>query len=163
MRFLPSALLLLLMTPALSHARVPPVEESKDLWATVNVCDSAAKPNQIGIRASMPGLRRRSRQHVRFRVQYVRPGGGRWRDVAEGGDSGWVLLGSGRKHVVEAGQDFMFTPAQGGTLTLRGVVSFRWRRDGKTVRRVRKTTEAGHTSTRGADPEGYSAATCEIT
>jgi hypothetical protein len=46
--------------------------------------------------------------------------------------------------------------------TFRGVVRYRWRRDGRTVRRALELTEKGHRSTRGADPEDYSAATCSM-
>ena len=47
--------------------------------------------------------------------------------------------------------------------TFRGVVRFRWRRDGRDGRAARlEITEPGHRSTAGADPTGYSAATCSI-
>ena len=36
----------------------PARADDADLWATVNVCDTAAHPNEIGIRASMPGGKR---------------------------------------------------------------------------------------------------------
>jgi hypothetical protein len=42
------------------------------------------------------------------------------------------------------------------------VVRFRWSRAGRTVGRAVKITAAGHRSTAGADPKGYSAATCSI-
>ena len=42
------AALLLLPAPA---SAAPPVGRSPDLWATVNVCDSAKQPNTIGVRA----------------------------------------------------------------------------------------------------------------
>ena len=32
-----------------------PKQTSPLLWATINVCDTAAHPNTIGIRGSMPG------------------------------------------------------------------------------------------------------------
>ena len=44
------------------------------------------------------------------------------------------------------------------------VVSFEWRaKDGSVARRARKTTTAGHRSTAGADPAGFSAAECTVT
>jgi hypothetical protein len=165
MRFLPATLLLLLavLVPAPGANAAAGVEESEDLWATVNVCDSAARPDRIGIRASMPGLRSRTRMQMRFRVQYLSGAGGEWRDVASGADSGWRTVGRARGRVLEAGQDFTFPPPEGGgTHTLRGVVTFRWRRQKRTIKRIREVTEAGHASTRGADPPGYSAATCDI-
>src|SRR3954451_5944131 len=98
----------------------------RDLWATINVCDTAAKPDTVGIRGSMPGLARWSRLSMRFRVQYLGQADGKWHDVDEGADSGWKEFGRMRGHVVEAGQDFEFQPpANGGTHHLRGVVRFR--------------------------------------
>ena len=42
-------------------------------------------------------------------------------------------------------------------------MTFRWVKNGKTLMKLRRLTEAGHRSTAGADPEGYSAAVCDIT
>ena len=110
----------------------------------------------------MPGLRRTAFLQLRFQVHYLSAEDGKWHNIAEGGDSGWVRLGRVRRRVVQAGQDFRFPPPQGGKHTLRGAVTFRWRRHGQTIKRTRELTEAGHSSTRGADPPNYSAATCEI-
>jgi hypothetical protein len=45
---------------------------------------------------------------------------------------------------------------------MRGAVTFVWKRHGRTVLRLREITEAGHRSTKGADPPGFSAGTCQI-
>jgi hypothetical protein len=124
------------------------------LWATVNVCDTARHPDQIGIRASLP--RRGARDAaLRFRVQYRDPAEERWRYVL-GADSGWHRGGAATE------RGWSFEVAGGGTRVLRGVVSFRWSRHGEVVRRARRVTEGGHRSTVGADPEDFSAATCRI-
>ena len=57
--------LAILATPAAADARRVP-----DVWATVNVCDTQTRPNQMGIRGSMAGLIRSSRMFMRFRVQF---------------------------------------------------------------------------------------------
>lgn len=130
-------------------------------WATVNVCDTSARPNQMGIRGAMPGSARKARKAMRFRVQY-RDAEGRWRYVRSGADSGWVGVGAARKGMHDAGWTFEFRPpATGGAYVLRGVVTFEWRR-GDDVRRERRFTEAGHPGTAGAEPADFSAATCEI-
>ncbi len=140
------------LTPAPAEARLD------QLWASVNVCDTAKHPDTIGIRASMPGAPRGSRMAMRFRVQYRVEDG--WRDV-EGADSGWRRLGAARGEPAEAGWSFSFAhPASG--VTLRGVVRFRWSRDGAAVRLAELPTEAGHRSSAGADPSGYSAAACTL-
>jgi hypothetical protein len=42
-------------------------------------------------------------------------------------------------------------------------VTFEWREDGEVVRHARKRTTADHPGTKGSDPAGFSAATCQIT
>src|SRR3954454_2044081 len=147
-RLLPIVLLLLVAGVASARA------DSGSLWATVNVCDTARHPDEIGIRASVPRRGARAAM-VRFRVQYRDPADGRWRYVRDA-DSGW-RRGAG---ATETG--WSFEVAGRGTRVLRGVVSFRWSRHGKIVRRARRVTEGGHRSTAGADPKDFSAATCRI-
>lgn len=155
MRFaLPVLLAVALLFPAGAAAR----KGEPGLWATVNVCDTARQPDAIGIRASMPGTPKGARLSMRFRVQY-RTGDG-WADVA-GADSGWRVVGSGRGAPVESGWSFNFAkPAK--SVTLRGVVRFRWRRGDALPRQAEAVTEAGHRSSAGADPADYSAATCAL-
>ena len=59
------------------HAAIARAERSRDLWATVNICDTAKHPDAIGIRASMPGTPKHARLAMRFRVQY-RTDSGAW-------------------------------------------------------------------------------------
>jgi hypothetical protein len=147
------ALLVIALFPASAAAR------EAEPWATVNVCDTAKQPDTIGIRASMPGPRG-TRLSMRFRVQY-REGRGEWVDV-EDADSGWRRVGSGRGSAMETGWSFTFArPAR--TVVLRGVVKFRTRRGDALPRMTELATEAGHRSSAGADPPGYSAATCALT
>jgi hypothetical protein len=150
------ALLLLALLPAAAAA-----QGSRDLWATVNVCDTAAMPNTIGIRGSMPGLKHKTTLRMRFRVQYLAPDG-RWLTVRRNADSGWQKVGVRRGGRVESGSNFTFVPPKSGDIVLRGVVYFQWRRSGKVERRARRITEDGHVSTLGADPPGFSAGTCRI-
>lgn len=140
------------------------IRSSPLLWATVNVCDTATRPNTIGIRASMPGSGyKRERMFVRFQVQYLSLRDSKWHNLGPDGDSGWVSLGSGRYRARQAGRDFVLEqPAEGRTYQVRGAVTYEWRRGSKVVRRVRKRTEAGHPGTRGADPATFSAASCVI-
>lgn len=130
-----------------------------DLWATVNVCDTPAHPDEIGIRASMPGRVARAGMYMRFRVQYRDLSDGRWRSVAAA-DSGWRRVGRGRGRAVQSGRSFQV--AGGGAQILRGVANFQWRRSGRVVGRAREVTAGGHRSTAGADPSDFSAATCRI-
>jgi len=156
MRLLLLACVVLVLLPAAAAA-----QGSKDLWATVNVCDTAASPNTLGVRGSMPGMKRRTTMRMRFRVQYLAPDG-RWLIVRKNADSGWQKVGVRRRGRLESGWSFMFAAPQSGEVALRGVVYFQWRRSGKVVQRARKVTEDGHVSTLGADPPGFSAGTCRI-
>ena len=146
-RFTLIAFVLLAVTAASAGAA------NGSVWATVNVCDTADHPDEIGIRAAMPA-RRRTTELLRFRVQYRDLSDGRWRPVL-GADSGWVPR-RGR------GTGWSFEVAGEGTQILRGVVVYRWVRNGHVVRRARRVTQGGHPSTTGADPADFSAATCRI-
>jgi len=140
-----------------------PVEKSPDLWATVNVCDTPDNPNRIGIRGSMPGLGRTAVLSMRFQVQFLARSDGKWHNIAEKADSGFRRVGETRSRVLESGFTFRFRPpAAGGAHTMRGAVTFVWRRDGRVLKKLREITEAGHRSTKGADPAGFSAAICQI-
>jgi hypothetical protein len=150
-----SALLLASVPPAGAAARGP--------WATVNVCDTAGHPDGIGIRGSMPGGGPGVRLRMRFVVQF-RGAGGHWRRVGAGGDSGWIDAGSaGVRGTRQVGRTFTVTPpASGGAYLLRGVVRFQWHHGKTIVRRARALTRGGHPGSAGADPPGYSAATCVV-
>jgi hypothetical protein len=149
----------LILTLFFALAAAPASAADADLWATVNVCDTEAHPDEIGIRASMPGGKPSVRLLMRFRVQYRDLTDGRWKAVRDA-DSGWRRIGKGRKPQ-ESG--WSFEVAGKGQRILRGVVLYRWKRKGRPVRSARRVTEGGHVSTLGADPEDFSAATCRIT
>ena len=148
----------LILSLLLALTAAPASADDADLWATVNVCDTEAHPDEIGIRASMPGGKAKSRLQMRFRVQYRDLSDGRWRAV-RAADSGWRRIGRGRA-ARESG--WSFEVAGEGQRILRGVVSYRWMRSGRSTRRARRVTEGGHQSTLGADPADFSAATCRI-
>jgi hypothetical protein len=140
------------------------ITHSKRLWATVNVCDTVGHPDAIGIRGSMPGDGVKTEvMSMRFQVQLFDSDEQRWHAL-EGADSGRVGVGSARK-LRQSGNTFTITPPRAGAepYLLRGLVTFEWREDGVLVRRARRATTAAHSNTAGADPAGFSAATCTIT
>ncbi len=163
-------LLAALVAPAAAAAaplRTPPAVDTlsrhPDLWATVNACDTVARPDSIGIRASMPGRGPRETLAMRFRVQYLDPADQKWRFVKANADSGPEVVGRTRTAVKESGWDFRFKPpAGGGVYVLRGHVTFTWSRRGRTMRTISELTERGHSRRRGSDPPGYSASECRI-
>jgi hypothetical protein len=161
---LAAATLAVLALPAAAGAKgAPSIYTSKDLWATVNICDTADHPDTVGIRGSMPGSGfADERMFMRFQLQYFRASDKRWHNIGTSGDAGFIAVGSGRFKKREAGRNFTVRPPSSGSFILRGAVTFEWRKDGEVVRRARKRTRSGHVGTRGADPADFSAATCEV-
>ncbi len=157
-----SLILMLVALSAADPASAGPRQPPPEPWATVNVCDTAARPDEMGIRGGMSGLGRSSRMYMRFRVQY-RTQKGAWKLVRSGADSRWQRVASGRRGSYDAGWTFKFRPpASGGAHVLRGVVQFEWRRARRVVQRDRRVTAPGHPGTAGAEPAEFSAETCEI-
>src|SRR3954465_7147749 len=138
----------------------PSVAAAKDAgpWATVNVCDTAKRPDAIGIRASMPGVLKGARMAMRFRVQFKTEDG--WQDV-KGAASRWQPVGTARGLATESGWSFTFAHPS-SPVTLRGMVQLRGRKDATVVRQRELACEGGHRSSGGADPADYSAATCTL-
>jgi hypothetical protein len=131
------------------------------LWATVNVCDTDEHPDTIGIRGSMPGNGRDTdRMYMRFQVQF-QGSDGTWRPLSSGGLSAWELVGRGSWEARQSGYSFRVSPPE-GSVRLRGVVRFEWRRRGRVVRREIRATAGGHRSTAGSDPPRYSRGTCVV-
>lgn len=155
---IPAALIALLAPAAAAQAR--PV---KDLWATVNVCDTKKSPDQMGVRARMPGDGTHRRMYMRFTAQFR--SGGEWKRVSGRGRSKWLYAGSALFRNQELGYTFSFdAPKAGSSYLMRGLVQFQWRAptSGSVVRRTHRYTSKGH-PTKLAEPKGYSRATCRIT
>ncbi len=134
-------------------------------WATVNVCDTAAQPDSVGVRGSMPGTGDSADElFMRFELQYMRRRDGRWMRIGRAGDSGFVDVGHGDARTRQAGRTFAVAPPADGrpAYLLRALVTFEWRRDDVVVRRTRRVTQGLRPATPGADPPGFSAATCSI-
>lgn len=139
-------------------------DDTREVWATVNVCDTENAPNTLGIRASMPGSRSGAEvRWMRFVVEYYSEADERWHRLADGGDSGFLRVGKGRRPR-QFGRSLRIEPPADEPVLLRGRVYFQWRTEGGDVlQRASARTRKGHRSNAGADPPGYSAATCTIT
>jgi hypothetical protein len=107
-----------------------------ELWATVNICDTAKAPDSMGVRASMPGNGTRQRMYMRFSAQYWSRSRQDWAPVAGTGVSPWVFAGSAEYARRQAGWTFEFAaPPAGVTFTMRATVEFEWRRSEDRVAR----------------------------
>ena len=136
----------------------------KDLWATVNLCDTTTHDNMMGVRASMPGDAEHTKMYMRFTAQYYDRTNRLWSDVKGSGVSRWIYVGSGNYARRQGGYTFAFDPPAGGkTFVLRGAVDFKWTKSHRIVRTAHVLTKSGHPGTPGADPKTYSAALCNIT
>jgi hypothetical protein len=167
-----SGLLLVLLVAIAAALAAAPARAAPSVWATVNICDTPASPNKLGVRASMVGIGRVRRMYVRFRAQYIRSDGNRWEGVG-GGASPWLYLGTARRRRLQTGWTFAFAPPPaGGAFRARGVVDFQWRakrrrRAGRrarwvVTRRRRAVTRAGIRGVDAGDPPGTSLASCLI-
>jgi len=146
-----------LLLPAAAAGR------NRALWATINVCDTIAHPDTIGIRGSMPGTGNAGQQmFMRFQVQFFQASTQRWHNIPKDGDSGFQLVGNAAAKARQSGWRFIFAPPSGGSWQMRGAVTLEWRTGSKVDRRVKVLTSAGHRSSAGSDPQGYSADTCVI-
>jgi hypothetical protein len=139
------------------------LHQSSDLWATINICDTPSYPNAIGVRGSMPGTGMAGEMYMRFRIQYYTAADKTWHFIDQGGDSGWVKVGSSKYRVRQSGYTFTFQPpAGGGFWTMRGVVSYQWRNGSKVSFQAKKNTVHGHKDAVGGDPAGTSLGLCTI-
>ncbi len=142
----------------------PPVPKlnSSALWATIDVCNTAAHPDTVGIRGSMPGTGDKHEQmYMAFIVEY-RTASGIWHYFKSGGESGYIAVGDASASNRQAGQNFQLDPRFNSTENLRGVVLYQWRLNGHVVTNTARATSAGHDPAAGSDPPGFSAAFCTI-
>jgi len=147
---------------AASSARERALLHSRELWATIDVCNPADQRDTVGIRGSMPGDgKAHDKMYMSFRLQYMNAHE-QWVDLTADASSGWVQVGDGSSPR-QGGTSFELKPVAGKpAVQLRGVVDFQWRRGKTLVQSATEPTSAGHRSLAGADPAGFSAATCVI-
>jgi hypothetical protein len=159
---------ILLLTPvspaAAQRVKLQPLLSSHELWATIDVCNPADQPNAIGVRGSMPGDgESRDRMYMSVRLQYLSRTSRQWTDLGGIASPGFIPVGGGGS----ARQGGLLLtlkamPAGSPAQKFRGVVDFQWREGKKVVYAASRATSAGHVSLAGADPRGFTAATCRI-
>lgn len=139
---------------------VAAAESSKSLWATINICNSRADPYNVGVRGQMPSLGFRASMSMTVRLQSYNPATKRFVAI----DSPYAInqrtLGSFSTGLQQWGAVFPFATGQTGRWN--AVVTFTWKRNGKVLGQVQRTTTAGHPSADDGSPPRYSAASCTI-
>jgi hypothetical protein len=135
---------------------------SRRLWATIDVCNPTDQPDTVGVRGSMPGDgQARDRMYMSFRLQ-METSLGHWRELSGSTTASFVAVGTGASSR-QGGSSFVIKPVAGKPpIILRGVVVFQWRRGKTVLTQATRTTSAGHQAFAGADPEGFTAASCSL-
>jgi hypothetical protein len=154
--------------------------DTPELWATVNICDTAENPDSMGVRASMPGNRTGQRMWMRFTAEYWSRARQAWMAVSGTGVSRWVYAGSAQYGRRQAGWTFAFSePPEDVTFTMRAQAEFEWRArvvtasaqrlklgrrspGRRVVRSEIRPTETGVRGVHGGDPAGTSKAMCLV-
>jgi hypothetical protein len=148
------------------RAAVRRAEKSKDLWATINVCDvPVAKPSgykQIGVRVQIPALGFSTRLYMTLGIQF-------W----EGTHKGYVktnvhygpkTIGLAVDSPRQGGYSFYFPrPPAGGSYLIRGVATLEWRIGKKVLGRATRVTGGGYKNVDFGNPHGLSVPTCRLT
>jgi hypothetical protein len=135
---------------------------SSELWATIDVCNTAKQPDTVGVRGSMPGDgHARDELMMSFRLEYLNAVN-QWVELEGAASSAFIDVGDGAA-TRQGGTSFTLKPHAGkSTFKLRGVVLFKWMHGKTIVETARKPTTALHEATEGAEPKGFSAAECSV-
>ena len=146
-------------TPAQIKAAVQRAERSRQLWATVNICNTRGHPHTIGIRGQMPALGYTSTMSMTITIDYFDPQRNRF--VPDRAVVRFVPLGDPANGLWQGGVRFSFRKPATAVL-LRGMVTYQWKRGGKVVGRTTRYTVHGIKQVDDSDPPGYSTATCNL-
>jgi hypothetical protein len=143
-------------TAAQIRAAVKKAEQSKQLWSTVNICNTKHHRDTIGIRGQMPSLSFPSSLYMQVQVDY-------WNYAAkkfepDPGVNQLVTLGDPANQIVQGGATFKFKPPA----LLSGTITFEWKLHGKLIGSKRSPTGNGHKNAKFGDPAGYSSSECNI-
>ncbi len=147
------------------RAAVSRATHSRNVWATVNICNTRRHPDVVGFRVQMPGLGFAANLYADVRVEYWSAAAKHFRPVPNGsGSLGSVLwLGRATTGTHQSGVTFVIKrPPAGVHFVFRGVATFRWKRGNKVLGSTTRNTGHGYQHVDFGDPAGYSAGTCTI-
>ena len=149
-------------TPPVAKTKLTPAQ-SKQLWATVNICDTVKHPDTIGVAGSMPVIKKGKSLYMRFRLQYRDNATNKFKWIpGDAADSDWELVDPGKGKTRTAGHDFTLAAPKNGKYVVRAQIDYEWRRGKKILLSAKRLTTVGHPKTIAADPKAFSAATCVI-
>ena len=118
----------------------------------MNICDTKASPNALGVRTSVPGNGSDERIWARYTAQWWSSAAEEWKTVGGSGVTDWVYLGVADMSSRQAGWTFRFVqPPAGTTYVMRAAVEYEWRDEVGSSRKARKARKAqGPARGRGA-------------
>lgn len=144
-------------TPAQIRTAIGRAEGAKTLWATVNICDTRADPNVLGVRGQMPSLGFASWMSMQIHLTYYNRAKKTF--VSAPATTKTIRLGRSAHGLQQGGATYTF---KGPTPVLRASVSFIWRRSGRTLGTTQMVTTDGHPGADFGSPPRFSAASCRI-
>jgi hypothetical protein len=136
------------------------LEHSRDLWATVDICDTKRHPRALGIRGQMPSLGFGATHEMNIQVEYQPTPKIGFKPDPDPHAKQSVALGYSASKLLQGGSIFYQFPRHTGLL--RATVAFVWRRGHRQIARIVRTTTGGHRNVDGAEPPNFSAAQCLI-
>ena len=171
---IPLLALLTLLAPAAASARpqrtphakgassLRALLRSRELWATIDVCNTAKQPDTVGVRGSMPGDgHAHDQMSMSFHLEYLNAVN-QWVELEGSGSSAFIAVGSAGASR-QGGSSFTLKPhPDRPAYALRGIVDFRWTHGKAIVQTARRPTTSGHEAAVGAEPKSYSAAECSV-
>jgi hypothetical protein len=152
-------------TPSQVRAAVSRATHSRNVWATVNICNTRRHPDVVGFRVQMPGLGFAANLYADVQVEYWSAATRHFRPVPNGSGSlgSVVRLGRATTGTHQSGVTFVIKrPPSGVHFAFRGVATFRWKRGNKVLGSTTRNTGHGYPHVDFGDPAGYSAGTCTI-
>jgi len=150
-------------TAAQIRKAVASAERSKDLWATVNVCQpkgkNAAKGGSLGVRGQMPTLGFASTLSMTIQLNRYSAKSKSFAALPFATAKTTVSPGTFATDLHQDGAVFPFTGPAG---LLNATVTFSWTRAGKLLGSTPRPTTAGHRDAAGGQPAHYSMAQCQL-
>jgi hypothetical protein len=143
-------------TPAKIKTAVARAEHSRFLWATVNICNTARHPEEIGIRGQMPALGFATEMTMTVHLSYWSFAKSAFVPIPHLAKR--IALGTATNGTVQEGVAFTFNPP----VILSGSITFQWRLDGMAIATTTRSTSHGDKGVDDSDPKGYSTATCSM-
>jgi hypothetical protein len=144
-------------SPAKIRGAIRAAERSKDLWATVNICNTRRYPNSVGVRGQMPTLGFPAWLSMDVQLSYYNKQKKRF--MPDPHVERLVRLGRWSSGLQQDGAIFSFGPHAG---RFDATIEFFWRRAGKLLGETTRSTTGGHRSADFGSPAHHTASECRI-